>query len=134
MRIDTKQRKNAMAGFKQMTGTDIARQSLHRVMTQGKQALDSVFLDIGRMMAESIMLMEREEWAGPDYQPTNANLQKWAHEEGSVYIADQKVKVTRPRLRDIHTGEVKLESYKKLWDFGRADQKTMFYAKNYLET
>ena len=122
MRIDTKQRKKAMFGFRQMTGTEIARQSLHRVMSQGKQALDRVFLDIGRMLAESIMLMEREELAGPDYQPINPNVQKWAHEEGSVYIADQKVKVKRPRLRDINTGEIKLKSYEKLSDEGQFSQ------------
>lgn len=44
MRIDTKKRKKAMAGFKQMTGTEYARESLHRVMLQGKRALDDVFM------------------------------------------------------------------------------------------
>ena len=43
------------------------------------------------MVAESIMLIEREELAGPDY------------------IGDQKVTVTRPRLRDVAQGEVPLK-------------------------
>jgi len=54
-------------------------------------------LEMGRMVAESIMSIEREELAGPDYYPTHPGLQKWAREAGSAYIGDQKVKVTRPR-------------------------------------
>jgi len=53
-------------------------------------------LEMGRMVAESIMSIEREELAGPDYCPTHPGLQKWAREAGSAYIGDQKVKVTRP--------------------------------------
>jgi transposase-like protein len=125
MRIDTKKRKNAMAGFKQMTGTELARQSLHQIISHGKRALDDVFMGIGRMMAESIMLMEREELAGPDYHPTNPKLQKWAHEEGSVYIGDQKVKINRPRLRDIESGEVDLQSYKKMREHGQFSEEML---------
>jgi putative transposase len=119
MRIDTKQRKKAMSGFREMSGSDKAKQALFKVISHGKQALDDVFIDMGRMLAESIMLMEREELAGPDYHPTNPRLQKWAHEEGSIYIADQKVKVSRPRLRDTESGEVELKSYNKLRDHGQ---------------
>ena len=66
------------------------------------------------MVAESILLIEREELAGPDYYPTHPGLQKWAHEAGSAYIGDQKVKVTRPRLRDVEQGEVPIKSYARL--------------------
>jgi hypothetical protein len=85
-----------------------------RVIGSGKQALDAVMLERGRMVAESIMLIEREELAGPDYDPTHPGLQKWAHETGSAYIGDQKVTVTRPRLRDVEQGEVPLKSYARL--------------------
>lgn len=125
MRIDTKQRKKAMAGYREMSGTDQARRALYKVISHGKQALDEVFIDMGRMLAESIMLMEREELAGPDYQPTNPKLQKWAHEEGSIYIADQKIKVNRPRLRDVDTGEVELKSYGKLRSPGQFSEEVL---------
>jgi putative transposase len=125
MRIDTKRRKKAMAGFKQMTGSELANQSLHLIINQGKRALDDVFMGIGRMIAESIMLMEREELAGPDYHPTNPHLQKWAHEESSVYIGDQKVKINRPRLRDIESGEVDLQSYKKMREHGQFSEEML---------
>lgn len=64
------------------------------------------------------MLMEREELAGPDYHPIHANLQKWAHEDSSVYIGDQKVKISSPCLCDVESGEVDLKSYKKMREHG----------------
>lgn len=60
------------------------------------------------------MLMEREEVAGPDYYPTDPVFKKWAHEKGSLYLGDQKIKVTRPRLRHVEQGEVTLASYARL--------------------
>lgn len=125
MRIDTKKRKNAMTGFRQMTGGDQAREALYRVIAQGKQALDDVFMDMGRMLAESIMLMEREELAGPDYHPTSGRLKKWAHENSSVYIGDKKVKVSRPRLRDIEAGEIGLQSYHKMREQGQFSEELL---------
>ena len=53
--------------------------STNRVIGSGKQALDAVMLEMGRMVAERIMLIEREELAGPDYYPTHPGLQTWAH-------------------------------------------------------
>jgi transposase-like protein len=88
--------------------------TLVRVISSGKQALDAVMLEMGRMVAERVMLMEREEVAGPDYYPTDPAFKKWAHEEGSLYLGDQKVKVTRPRLRHVEQGEVTLQSYARL--------------------
>jgi hypothetical protein len=88
--------------------------TLVRVISLGKQALDAVMLEMGRMVAESIMLMEREEVAGPDYYPTDPAFKKWAHEKGSLYLGDQKVCVTRPRLRHVAHGEVTLQSYARL--------------------
>ena len=114
MRIDTRNRKNAMVGLRQITGEQRMMGTLFRVINQGKTALDAVMLDMGRIVAESIMLMEREEMAGPDYYPTNPDLQKWAHEGGSIYIGDQKVKAKHPRLRHVVHGEVPLKSYQSL--------------------
>ena len=114
MRQETRQRKHAMAGLRAISGEQQMLGALVRVIGSGKQALDAVMLEMGRMVAESIMLIEREELAGPDYYPTHPGLQKWAHEAGSAYIGDQKVKVTRPRLRDVEQGEVPLKSYARL--------------------
>lgn len=125
MKVETKQRKKAMGGFKQMTGSELAQQSLYRIMTEGKRALDDVFLTMGRMLAESVMLIEREELAGPDYHPTNSRLKKWAHEEGSVFIGDQKIKVNRPRLRYEDFGEVRLRSYASMRSKGQFSEELL---------
>lgn len=114
MRIDTRNRKNAMVGLRQISGEQVMLGQLLRVINEGKTALDGVMLDMGRTMAESIMLIEREELAGPDYHPTNPDLQKWAFEKGSIFIGDQKLRTKRPRLRDIVRGEVPLKSYQAL--------------------
>ncbi len=114
MRRDTRQRKRALAGLRAISGQDAMLGTLVRVISSGKQALDAVMLEMGRMVAESVMLMEREEVSGPDYYPTDPAFKKWAHEEGSLFIGDQKVKVKRPRLRHLAQGEVTLQSYARL--------------------
>lgn len=114
MRRDTRQRKRALAGLRAISGQDAMLGTLVRVIRSGKQALDAVMLEMGRMVAESVMLMEREEVAGPDYYPTDPAFKKWAHEAGSIFLGDQKVKVTRPRLRHVEQGEVTLQSYARL--------------------
>jgi putative transposase len=114
MRRDTRQRKRALAGLRAIAGQDEMLGTLVRVISSGKQALDAVMLEMGRLVAESVMLMEREQMAGPDYYPTDPAFKKWAHEEGSLYLGDQKVNVTRPRLRHVEQGEVTLQSYTRL--------------------
>lgn len=49
-----------------------------------KQGLDVFLIEMGRMMAETIMYIDREEIVGPDYQPFSSNIQKWANQPGSI--------------------------------------------------
>jgi hypothetical protein len=65
MRRDTRQRKHAMTGLRAIAGEERMLGTLVRVIHSGKQALDAVMLEMGRLVGESIMLMEREEIAGP---------------------------------------------------------------------
>jgi hypothetical protein len=73
MRRDTKQPKRAMAGLRAISGEQQMLGSLVCVISSGKQVLDAMMLEMGRMVAESIMLIEREELAGPDYYPRNGS-------------------------------------------------------------
>jgi putative transposase len=114
MRPDTKQRKRSMTGLQMISGEQHLLGILTQVVHTGKQALDAVMLEMGRMVAESVMLVEREELAGPDYHPTDPALQKWAHEASSIYLGDQKIPVMRPRLRHVVQGEISLQSYQRL--------------------
>ena len=140
MRKDTRQRKRALVGLRAIAGRDEMLGTRVRVISSGKQALDAVMMEMGRMVAESIMLMEREEVAGPDYYPTDPAFKKWAHEKGSLYLGDQKVPVTRPRLRHVEQGEVPLQSYARLRAPGAFSEELLekilrgVWAQKYAET
>jgi len=57
------------------------------------------------------------ELVGPRYQrlPEDRRFYRWGSERGSVYLADQKVPVRVPRVRDVHRNqEVRLELYDRL--------------------
>jgi len=69
--------------------------------------------EMGRLMVETIMYIEREEMAGPDYYPFSSDMWKWASQQGSVYIGDQKIRVEHPRLRGPE-GERELKSYQRM--------------------
>jgi len=113
MRLDTKKRKKATQAFRATQDQDWWAEQVMRVMVGGKQALDAAMLKIGRLTAETIMYMEREEKAGPDYHPTSPGLHKWASQPGSIYVGDQKIAVEHPRLRSGER-EVPLRTYQQL--------------------
>jgi len=125
MRTDTRQRKNARAGLGAISGTERMWGMMVRVISAGKQALDAVILEMGRMVAESVRLIEREERAGPDYYPTDPDLKKWAHEDGSIFIGDQRVTMKRPRLRHAVRGEVSLQADERLRSPGQLSEELL---------
>lgn len=113
MKEITKQRKKAMSGMALAYGRPRLLSMLNQVFVRGKQGFDALTMDLGRMMAETIMYIEREEQAGPEYRPFSAQIRKWASQPGSVYIGDQKIRVNHPRLRGPE-GEIGLKSYEQL--------------------
>jgi transposase-like protein len=115
MKVETKLRKKAMAGFRQISSAQQRRQQMHEILQNGIEALNAISLELGRQMAEFILYAEREELAGPDYQPAKEGLYKWASEPGSVRIGGQKVTLERPRLR-LAGREVALKSYEAMQD------------------
>lgn len=106
-----------MAGFRQMGEEQQVRQQMHEIIQAGTSALNAITLELGRQVAEFILYAEREELAGPDYQPRKEGLYKWASEPGSVYLGGQKVEVERPRLRQGRE-EVSLKSYQAMSQSG----------------
>jgi len=70
MRRDTRQRKRAFEGLSAIAGEEQMLRTLVRVIPSDKQALDAVMLKMGRMLAERVELIEREEVTGPDYYST----------------------------------------------------------------
>ena len=78
MRADTKKRKNATQMLRATQEQEWWADQVVHVMLEGKRALDAAMLDVGRLVAETLMYMEREERSGPDYHPTSSGLRKWA--------------------------------------------------------
>ncbi len=94
------------------------------VLLEGKQRLDGLSSELGRMVAEAIMYIEREEMAGPDYHPYSSEIQKWASRAGSIFVGDRKLRVERPRLRG-SGGEVVLGTYRKLKERDRFSEELL---------
>lgn len=113
MREDTIWRKKASRVFQELRGRRWLLGRMAQVISEGKRGLDGLALDLGRMVAEAVMYLEREEVAGPDYRPYSSEVRKWASQPGSVFIGDRKVKVEHPRLRGVE-GEMELRTYGKL--------------------
>lgn len=117
MRVNTRKRRNARRIFEQMYGRQELIDRMYQIISQGKQGLDAFLLEVGRMMAETIMYIEREEISGPEYRPLSSEIKKWASQRGSIYLGDQKISVEHPRLRG-KKREIALESYQKLKEPG----------------
>ena len=113
MKPETRERKHTTKVFKALRGQDWLVDRMYHIMQQGKQGLDGFLLELGRLLAETILELDREEQAGPDYRPKTPGVYKWAAQPGSVFIGDQKVPVMRPRLRG-PDGELPLPTYGKL--------------------
>ncbi len=113
MKNTTRKRKKAIRGFEAAYGRQELIDQMYHLFARGKQGFDAMMKELGRMMAETIMYIEREEIAGPDYRPFSSDIAKWASQPGSVYIGDQKIPAEHPRLRGPE-GEITLRSYQKL--------------------
>ena len=117
MRVNTRKRRKARRVFEQMYGKQEMIDRMYQIISRGKQGLDAFLLEVGRMMAETIMYIEREEISGQEYHPLSSEIKKWASQGGSIYLGDQKISVEHPRLRG-KKGEMALESYQKLKEPG----------------
>lgn len=113
MKENTKKRKKSIRGITEALERRQIVEQVYEVYAKGKAGFDVFMREMGRMMAETIMYIEREETAGPEYQPLISGVYKWASQPGSVYIGDQKITVQRPRLRGPE-GEIALRSYERL--------------------
>jgi putative transposase len=113
MRVDTKKRGKARKGFEQMYRVREFAARMFHILQTGKRGLDSLHMELGAMLCETVMDIEREEHSGPDHAPFHQGVYKWAYQRGSVYCGDQKISVRHPRLRGPR-GEIHLTTYEKL--------------------
>jgi len=113
MRLNTIQRKKARGGLECAFGKGELVERMYQIIKTGKQGLDGFIQELGSLLVEAIMDMEREERSGPQYQPLEVGLYKWAYQKGSLYMGDRKISVRHPRLRGAE-GEIPLQSYEAL--------------------
>jgi transposase-like protein len=113
MRLNTIQRRKARGGLEAAFGKEELVNRMYQIIKTGKQGLDGFIQELGVLLVEAIMDMEREERSGPQYQPLEAGLYKWAYQKGSLYMGDRKISVRHPRLRGIDR-EIPLQSYEAL--------------------
>jgi putative transposase len=113
MQLNTIQRKKARGGLECAFGKGELVERMYQIIKTGKQGLDGFIQELGSLLVEAIMDMEREERSGPQYQPLEAGLYKWAYQKGSLYMGDRKISVRHPRLRGAE-GEIPLQSYEAL--------------------
>ena len=90
MKRITEKKKDVKKLFLEMQGQEWFDRELKDVVTEGKHVLDACMMEIGKMMAETLMQIEREQIAGLDYRPAREGLQKWGFQNGSIYLGDQK--------------------------------------------
>jgi len=124
MKVNTRKRRNARRVFEELYGRQELIDRMYQIISQGKQGLDAFLLELGKMIAEAIMYIEREEVSGAEYQPISSEIKKWASQRGSIYLGDQKVGVEHPRLRGSE-GEIALKSYQKLREPGRFSEELL---------
>lgn len=100
-------------------------------------------IPLGLQAVEEDLRQAVVELAGPRYQrgPDDRQFHRWGFENGSVYLADQKVPLRVPRVRDIHRNqEVRLPMYERLQQPRGADAQLMgrilrgLGCRNYAET
>lgn len=95
--------------------TDAAAQALADL--DARVEMIQALIPLGLKAVEDELKAAVTELAGPRYQrgPDDRRYYRWGREHGSVYLADQKVPVRVPRVRDVHADqEVRLPVYERL--------------------
>ncbi|WP_447972885.1 hypothetical protein [Nitrospira sp. Kam-Ns4a] len=85
--------------MKALRGRDWLADRMSQIRQPGKAGLDRLLVERGRLLAETILDLDRVEQAGPAYRPKAPGWHKWEAQLGSVCSGDQNVPVMRPRLR-----------------------------------
>ena len=124
MKQSTKNRKKAASDIHTLFGEERLARQLLTITNFGKQAFDSLHHDLGRMLVESIFLIERENVTGPDHAPLVPGVFKWGSEGGSVFVGDQKVRCDKPRIVG-PGGEITLATYQKLKERGQFSEELL---------
>ncbi len=90
------------------------KSEVESLLTTAKESINDLFASLKVTLVEFLLSAEREQIAGPLYNPL-PGLKKWGSQAGSVYVAGEKIKIEKPRLRK-EKQEIPLSIYEKLKD------------------
>lgn len=97
MNKSTRNSKQVAKQFNDILSREPGLLDLLAIREEGKVALDILHKQLGSMLVESILQIEREELTGADHHPKESGFYKWGYQQGSVFIGDQKQKIRKPR-------------------------------------
>ena len=111
-------------------GTQVIKEQLAAVPIEAraidaKVALIQELIPLGLVYVEESLQQEVEALAGPRYARHGGHpgVVRYGKQPGSVYLADQKLGIDVPRLRDLERNqEVPLATYQRLREPRRADE------------
>jgi len=69
-------------------------------------AMIQALIPLGLKAVEEALQRDVTALAGARYAHDDGTpgVARWGHQRGSIYLADQKVPITVPRVRDLHAG------------------------------
>lgn len=103
MKENTTRRKKAIRGIEEVHGRHWLVERLFWILSQGKQGFDAMMKDLGMMMAETIMYIDREDVAGPDYVPFSPDVRKWASQSGGDRRDIHRLKIPALLRKTLHS-------------------------------
>ena len=96
------------------------------LIAEAKINFESVFAGLKSELVYYLLFSDRELLAGPKYA-TKQGFSNWGSQEGSVYVAGERLKVSKPRIRS-QGKEVSLPIYEALSDRSRFSQEILLKA------
>ncbi len=83
-----------------------------------------ILIPLRLQAVEEELQAEVQSWVGGEhYTRSDGTCKRWGQNPGSVFLGDQKVRISVPRVRDLKASkEVRLKSYERLQDPNHVDE------------
>lgn len=113
---------------KQLISLSCPEEKIAALISEAKINFEDIFAALKSELVHYLLFSNRELLAGAKYQP-NKDWENWGAQEGSVYVAGERLKVRKPRQR-YQGKEVSLPIYEALSDRSRFSQEVLLKALN----
>lgn len=110
----------------QLISLNCPEENLAALIAEAKTSFEDIFAALKSELVHYLLFSSRELLAGPKHAPREG-FSNWGSQKGSVYVAGEKLKVHKPRLRR-KGKEVSLPMYEALSDRSRFSEKILLKA------